>query len=509
MWISSLNGATPTDPNYLLSTSISTDDGITWNQLTSTDGTVVNNFVLVVCNGTTWIACGTTALPSPQISNVTIYRSINDGKTWPVENILPIPIFGSNTYNAFACNGTGTWVGGGTNNAANLIYSVDNGVTWNPSANGNTIFGNSADDAIGCMSVAWYDATRKWVAVGLGISVVAYSTNGIHWTPYNPYDVVSVGANAVAAIPASMPMPAPNSLHVQDISYHIIYLDSNGAPGPINNPFAQPQYTNGLSGYTVYVFSDTSTLGTVIPTSTFNVSYLIVGGGGCGGHGKAVSPGQYSFVGGGGGGAGGLLTNYGYGSILTLQPSSSYNLMIGVGGTTANPNGTNSTFDSLSAVGGGGGGNIGNDGNNGGSGGGGGCPTTYLSAPTKPGNGTSEQGCAGGHGGDGILLNASGGGGGGAGGVGYDSALGIGGNGGNGLSFPITGTPKYYAGGGGGGGIAGYPESQGGQGGGGNGGVNSNGSHGIDGLGGGGGGGTNGGGTGGSGTIIIRFRSYF
>ena len=506
---------------------ISTDDGINWNKLSWNSGGVnVDLFQTVACHGTTWIACSVDAN-----SDVSFHRSTDDGTSWTSSS----PTFGKGqtvAYN-FACNGANTWVGyseGSFISNASLIYSNDDGATWQPSANGNTIFNPQGGDA--CNSAAWDDTNGKWVAVGQGISVVAYSTNGIHWTAYDPYDVTREIAAGVAVRPAiTPPLPTPNILTVGGSGYSVIYLDSNGVPGNFNGP----QYKNGISGYTVYVFSG-SFNGTVVPNSTFNVSYLIVGGGGGGGYGENLLSGN-SFIGGGGGGAGGLLTNYGSGPTMTLKLNTSYNLTVGLGGNptgsvtgaATSANGQNSTFGpanggpQLIAVGGGGGGNNGMNGASGGSGGGAGSTNTFSSSVKQPGNGTSGQGYAGGAGDPGILQSSSGAGGGGAGAAGQipgavnnGGLMTVGGNGGIGLSNQITGTPTYYAGGGGGGGAINV--SQGGQGGGGNGSNNSvsstggfsaGGSPGTSGTGGGGGGGANNGGMGGSGIIIIRFRSYF
>jgi hypothetical protein len=485
---------------------ISTDDGINWNKLSSSSGGVnVDLFQTVACHGTTWIACSVYAN-----SDVSFHRSTDDGTSWTSSS----PTFGKGQTVAFnfACNGANTWVGysgGSYTSNETLIYSNDDGATWQPSANGNTIFNPPNGDV--CNSVAWDDTNGKWVAVGSGISVVAYSTNGIHWTAYDPYDVTSEVATGVAVRPAIVPpLPTPNILTVSGSGHSVIYLDSNGVPGN----FHGPQYKDGISGYTVYVFGGSGSFnGTAVPNSTFNVSYLIVGGGGGGGYGANIST---DFIGGGGGGAGGLLTNYGSGPTMTLKLNTSYNLTVGIGGA-ASTNGQNSTFGQLIAVGGGGGGNNGSDGASGGSGGGGG--SSPFAKATTPGNGTSGQGYAGGAGNSGILLSSSGGGGGGAGAVGQTSEILVGGDGGIGVSSQITGTPTYYAGGGGGGaGSATDVVSQGGQGGGGNGGnssVSSSGGFsagglpGMTGTGGGGGGGANNGGMGGSGIIIIRFRSYF
>jgi len=83
--------------------------------------------------------------------------------------------------------------------------------------------------------------------------------------------------------------------------------------------------------------------GTFVPTTSFNVEYLVVGGGGSGGGGI-----------GGGGGAGGYLAATGY--TVTAQ---SYTVTVGAGGAqqsgdnAAGVNGADSVFGSITALGGG------------------------------------------------------------------------------------------------------------------------------------------------------------
>ena len=171
------------------------------------------------------------------------------------------------------------------------------------------------------------------------------------------------------------------------------------------------------------------------------VEVLCVAGGGGGGKNH----------GGGGGGAGGLI----YNSAFTVNSNSAVSLSIGAGGQEQN-NGGNTTFSSLTSVGGGAGATEGGSpGNSGGSGGGG----SGYATSTNGGSGTSGQGFTGGRGGFPNTDNTygHGGGGGGAGSAGTDGTEGNGatagtaGVGGNGLSYSISGTSQFYAGGGGGG----------------------------------------------------------
>ena len=265
------------------------------------------------------------------------------------------------------------------------------------------------------------------------------------------------------------------------------------------------------------------------PTGVTEAEALLVAGGGPGG-----------FYAGGGGGAGGLVHD----TALAISGGTTYTVMVGAGGQpSANlaeygVNGGDSLITSAGgamtnaiALGGGAGGNgpfnsvaaAENAGRSGGSGGG----STYFTAAA--GSGTTGQGSDGGLGllgnpaQSGMTIKA--GGGGGAGGNGGNAQYGashIPGTGGSGVSVDITGTAKYYAGGGSGGGVEfkknndrGYPVA-GGAGGGGRGGMKSD--HagdeiptaGTDGLGGGGGGGSavEGkymGAAGGSGVVVVRY----
>lgn len=247
----------------------------------------------------------------------------------------------------------------------------------------------------------------------------------------------------------------------------------------------------------------------------FSVEYLVVAGGGGGAGGNSGDGSS------GGGGAGGLL----YGS-KTSGAKTSVLVTVGQGGNGGlgasnggssyalrnGSSGNNSIFDNITSTGGGLGrcqdGNAGGAGGSGGGGAGGGSPL-----PGAGGTGISGQGN---NGGAGTTSPYQAGAGGGAGAVGGSS----GGAGGVGLSYSITGTATYYAGGGGPGAnqYAGGGNAAGGAGGGGAGGSGiANGTSGTTNTGGGGGaGGANGsggsggnGGNGGSGIVIIAYPDTF
>jgi hypothetical protein len=213
----------------------------------------------------------------------------------------------------------------------------------------------------------------------------------------------------------------------------------------------------------------------MVPQGQYTISYLMVAGGG----GAADVTGTLG-TGQGGGGAGGATTNS-----FTALPSTSYNIVIGAGGT-AQATGNNSFISGIQTVYGGGAGNAGA----GGSGGGGGGNGAAGGGVVSPGQGNI--------GGAGSAFWGSGGGGGGAGAAGTGGAY-VGGNGGAGISNTLTGTTVYYAGGGGG--IGQFPDQLPGSAGIGGGGANAG--NGVVNTGGGGGGGRGGGGAGGSGIVIL------
>jgi hypothetical protein len=291
------------------------------------------------------------------------------------------------------------------------------------------------------------------------------------------------------------------------------------------------------STYKVHTFnnSGTFTLSSVPAGATFDI--LMVAGGGGGGTGNGNNSAHPA------GGAGGLI--YRTGQSLT---AGSYPVVVGVGGAggvqgtpgaTYAGTGTNTTFNGLIALGGGGG-VVGLyntlDGQAGGSGSGAQHADNGKlvgGAGLQPG---SASGGFGNKGGDGPLSNTGGpcwvgGGGGGAGAAGANGTPNIGGEGGIGRQYDISGISRYYAGGGGGGTTQTNSNTQclynppGGLGGGGIGGGHfgpgDTGKHGGDAfgnLGGGGGGATSGtdkflsgtpglrGGNGSRGTVIIRYN---
>ena len=277
-------------------------------------------------------------------------------------------------------------------------------------------------------------------------------------------------------------------------SVHIVYMDATQGWVPINDGA---------------VANETP--------QTYQIEFLVVGGGGSGGSGTSGN--AYAC---GGGGAGGYRTST---QTIFTSGGGTITATVGAGGAASTGSGGNDGVatsiagggaTTISSAGGGGGGSsMGSavsirDGNDGGSGGGGGSQNPSVGGSGDTPDTTPDQGYDGG-GGNGSGGNTSGAGGGGASEVGEDndSPSGEGGDGGDGTANSITGASVTYAGGGGGGaGLGGGTGTAGaaGAGGGGAGSGTGAGAAGTDYLGGGGGGcrGTYEGAAGGDGIIIMR-----
>jgi hypothetical protein len=146
--------------------------------------------------------------------------------------------------------------------------------------------------------------------------------------------------------------------------------------------------TSTVSGQTIISYTTTSGTKTFTPTSSFNVQYLVVGGGGSAGAGGEPT---------GAGGAGGYLSSSSY----AVTPKT-YNIEVGAGGaqpsTTSGDlgnDGSNSRFDDFIAIGGGAGGGRSNTesirkGRDGASGGGSGTDVAGSSGATTGGSATTQ-----------------------------------------------------------------------------------------------------------------------
>jgi len=270
---------------------------------------------------------------------------------------------------------------------------------------------------------------------------------------------------------------------------------------PIDKATLAIDYKSGLTSYYKFDgdYTDSNPSPTFTPEGSFNVEYLVVGGGA----GAAIGNG-------GGGGAGALRTNVsgatngGGGSAEAVKgvTAQTYSITVGTGsagvgdqsGGGGASHGAASVFDNITADGGAGSGRGGQN------------------APSYSGNGSgggagngasgSDGGTYGYNGGDSSHNDAAGGGGSSANGVNGDASNA--GAGGAGTANSITGTSVTYAGGGGGAAQNGSAGA-GGSGGGGAGNNSGRGNN-ATGFGSGGGGGASSlGGFGSDGTVVLKF----
>jgi hypothetical protein len=343
------------------------------------------------------------------------------------------------------------------------------------------------------VDLVWQNAPVATAATGVGTTSFTANWNAYSGATYYLLDV-SESSDFSTFVYENQIVLAPNT------SYVVIGLNSNTTYYYRVRASDESPYISATGGtvttdgdFKIHTFLSSGTFVVLNSPNGETAEVLVVAGGGGGG--------GYS---GGGGGAGGLI----YNASKSIAVNN-YTITVGSGGarptsnTGGNTNGNNSVFDSLTAIGGGRGGVQNSDnGKDGGSGGGGAGTST-----ANGGVGTSGQGNNGGGGTGNITA------GGGGGGAGFNGANATGSNfggvGGDGLSYLISGTSQYYAGGGGGSGSSG--QGLGGLGGGGNGNKDGGptGTSGTANTGGGGGGAyipDGSFGNGGSGIVIIRYK---
>lgn len=370
------------------------------------------------------------------------------GLTPTVNSIIEVVGLTPNVAIANAISITGGTISGGLNLAGNVNPTTDNTYYLGSSTNRwHSLFVGPGSIDIGGLKLS---------NVG---GVLSVSSPGSPATPIAGEDNwVRAQANA-AFIKANTPSHVANSAALyangaftkanSGVQYNANSSTTGSLAVPIGTTAERP--ANPQSGMLRYN-TTTAALESYMPTvgwktvtsDSFSVEILIVGGGASGGY----SGGNGYEA--GGGGAGGLLY-YGAetpftGAAVTLNPGTSYTVIIGAGGAGTNSttaNGSNSSFHTFTAEGGGSGGNNNNSatGYPGASGGGG------LQA-NPGGAGKSGQGYPGGNG---TGSRAGGGGGaGGPGGNGDNPNLG----GGYAAVYGISGTNIQYAGGGSGGNAA-------------------------------------------------------
>lgn len=317
-----------------------------------------------------------------------------------------------------------------------------------------------------------------------GFDISGNSISGL--SNLNGQALTSIGGSTWSSFPATQAVDMSTN-PLCNVSFQNITKLVNVDPNSNSGGTLTTYLSNGVT-WAVHSFTSTGNSSFLPVSNITGAQVLVIGGGGAGG--ASI---------GGGGGAGGASYNTG----VSLTAGSNYTVTVGAGGTGtsgAGNNGSNSVAFGYTGFGGGGGGTFNSTaGSNGGCGGGAGGGDTTVSG------GTASQGFAGGG-----NVN-DGGGGAGGGGMGSAGSNSDGNtppnarNGGNGITYSITGNAVAYAGGGGGGG------GGTGQAGGGNGGAGTlnPGSNALANSGSGGGGASGGGsslgGAGGSGIVVVAY----
>lgn len=161
------------------SITVSTDNGVTWTGLGNTIFSSGGGSAGVAYGSNMWVAVG---------QGINTIATSSDGIHW---NGLGNTIINQGTDVAYGSN---LWVavGGGV---GNKIVTSSNGIDWNSSASGNSIFNNA------CMGIAW-NGSNLWVAVGGGLDSrgrIATSSDGMNWTSSNNASTIfNASCNGVA-----------------------------------------------------------------------------------------------------------------------------------------------------------------------------------------------------------------------------------------------------------------------------------------------------------------------
>lgn len=166
-------------------------DGINWIGL----GNIFSSTgIAVACNGTMWVAVGVDNNDNIDLITNSIIYSYN-GINW--NRLTNTPMY--TTYESIDCNNS-RWIVGGSGQYP-LAYS-DDGINWTPV---------QLTPLQVVKSVKWNG--KRWFACGYGSSAVAYSDDGINWmsVQLTPLQVIipDVPPNYVPPPPSSLP-PIPD-----------------------------------------------------------------------------------------------------------------------------------------------------------------------------------------------------------------------------------------------------------------------------------------------------------
>ena len=183
----------PTGKNILYSI----DNGLSWLESSDTPfgigplGTYKGTGFGVAYGNNRWVAVGCGVDSTGAQNGKNILYSTDNGVSWLESSDTPFGIKGAGFAVAYANNlwfavGMGT-DGAGVKNGKNILYSTDNGVSWQESF--GTPFGNGLSNIFIGLGLGITYGNNLWVAVGCGADGasavtgknILYSTDGINW----------------------------------------------------------------------------------------------------------------------------------------------------------------------------------------------------------------------------------------------------------------------------------------------------------------------------------------
>jgi hypothetical protein len=387
--------------------------------------------ILEIFDGTIFIPCSAAPLSPTVVSAVDVGTSAAFGSAQATVTLAAVAGGGIQTeFQAIGILG-GTSFESAVTSSTTVTLTVGNAGTYSIGGKTSNIFGISVTGATTSVALT---TVPEAPTIGTATTSGATTDVTVTWTLNDNGGKNLTAIEVIPYLDGTTAQTATTAATTSSTSATIVNLSGNSAytfkVKAIND--------NGDSVESV------ATASVTVP-NLIGVQYLVIAGGGGGG---AHNP-SYK---GGGGGAGGYRSsvtgeNSGGGAsaeaAFVATISTNYTTTVGGGGTGGqdenSTNGSNSVFSTITSTGGGYGGDS-RAGNSGGSGGGGGTNTS------TPGNGTANQGFAGGTGKNSPTIK--GGGGGGAGGAGVAGT--VNGNGGVGVASSITGSSVGRAGGGGG-----------------------------------------------------------
>jgi len=177
---------------------IHSTDGLSWINSENANS-VLKECRSVAWSGSTWIAGGIAADPSNGIIPTNMAYSLDSINWYSVVIATPLRTAYSlrDSCNAVAWSGA-MWVAGGEDDASGhtLAYSYD-GTAWYP---GTPYVFQS------CKAVSWNG--NSWAAAGSGTNSLATSFDGIHWTPNADGNALLPGGGGAVAVNRILPNAA-------------------------------------------------------------------------------------------------------------------------------------------------------------------------------------------------------------------------------------------------------------------------------------------------------------